>query len=656
MRRSFRVLFIVTQGVGGQILSAKLRRRKHKVRLVSVETAARMRTGGYDFILASTYIEDLGLEAALTRARTLSPNAKIVLGGPGLSSQPQGFLRQYRADFGLIGEADNTIGELFDRFERFGIQPPWREIKGIDGACYRAANNRVYVNSQRPYVSADEIDWSNSYFIVGEKAYVLLQRGCPNHCTFCQKWFGDRVRSAPLRTTISILRKIAECGVSTIDFSCELFPSGKKALALCRAIRANVLHRKLWFTADFTVGTLLTQAGEVNEHLLSALKLANFYHIGLGLESVVEERLSYFNKPHKPSQASRLIIALKEMGFDGHFYTVGRLPAQDDRVVHEIVDVCAGLRISGRDPNWNFVYHTLIVAPGSAIHEHNKDNPSLFVDSETGRKLHPQTNVEGRANRSTSYCYAAPDPVVRLTLHPHRMLWGLEERYSFLTSGDERGRLAQELPLARKVVSRLPKTVAAHALEMEKMLRRDIIRMAINTEGFLERWRQCKGPKAKIIENYFAKLYRGRGQELDDDRLLGVLQNVAKQDPWVVVSQDDLTQALGMFYDNLVSSEDLRQKTALPELRYFWLEEEWQAELLRLLQEVGREAFVERSLGPRPLAYAMKLILRNQIRFIGWSGHLAAIRSHEDSRPILTPLTLAPFNRLMARAARDVTP
>lgn len=662
-RRSFRILFVATLGVGGQILSAKLRRRGHIVRLVSVETAARMRTGGYDFILASTYIDDLRLATTLDRARALSPNAKIILGGPGLSSQPHAFLRHYKADFGLIGEADNTIGELFDRFERFGTQPPWHEIKSIDGACYRAANNRVYVNGQLPHVSADEIDWEHSYFIVGETAHVLVQRGCPNHCTFCQKWFGDCVRSAPLKTIIAILEEIAIRGISSVSFAAELFLPRRETILLCRAIRLRGLHRKLWFGSDFTVGSLLTPKGEVNTSLLRTLKRTGFYFIGLGLESVVEERLNYFNKPHKPKQAFKLIAILKKMGFEGHFYMVGRLPKRNDRVVHEIVDVCVGLSISGRNPRWDFVYHSLIMAPGSAIYERSKGDPSLFAEIQTGRKLHPQTNMSKWHQKSGTYCVACIDPILRLTGEPHHMLWGLEKRYDRLPHGGERDRLARELPLVRKAVSRLPKLAAQHALEIERTLRQDIIRAAIWSEGFLDRWRNAWGVKAEIIEKGLLSSTRAQGDTLTEDDLLDILRCCAVGDPQAglvgdplgIIPRDDLAIALGMFYDNLVSSQQARLDIALPELKYLWLDEGWQEALLEVLREVGRETFIEESLSNRPLAFTMAFLVRSQLEYLGWSGRLAAIRPHKDSRPILTPLTLAPFNRLMARAARDVT-
>lgn len=661
-RRSFRILFVATLGVGGQILSAKLRRRGHIVRLVSVETAARMRTGGYDFILASTYIDDLRLATTLDRARALSPNAKIILGGPGLSSQPHAFLRHYKADFGLIGEADNTIGELFDRFERFGTQPPWHEIKSIDGACYRAANNRVYVNGQLPHVSADEIDWEHSYFIVGETAHVLVQRGCPNHCTFCQKWFGDCVRSAPLKTIIAILEEIAIRGISSVSFAAELFLPRRETILLCRAIRLRGLHRKLWFGSDFTVGSLLTPKGEVNTSLLRTLKRTGFYFIGLGLESVVEERLNYFNKPHKPKQAFKLIAILKKMGFEGHFYMVGRLPQRDDRVANEIVDVCTSLHIAGNDPQWDFVNHSLILMPGTELFGQYVNDPSQFRNSLTNKRLHPRTDVIKWHQRSVSPCGAYTDPILRLTIHPHRMLWGMEERYDCLPHGEERDRLARELPLARKVVSRLPRLAARHALEIERILRQDIVEAATK-EGFLDRWRKAWGVKAEIIEKGLLSSTRAQGDTLTEDDLLDILRCCAVGDPQAglvgdplgIIPRDDLAIALGMFYDNLVSSQQARLDIALPELKYLWLDEGWQEALLEVLREVGRETFIEESLSNRPLAFTMAFLVRSQLEYLGWSGRLAAIRPHKDSRPILTPLTLAPFNRLMARAARDVT-
>jgi hypothetical protein len=110
-----------------------------------------------------------------------------------------------------------------------------------------------------------------------------------------------------------------------------------------------------------------------------------------------------------------------------------------------------------------------------------------------------------------------------------------------------------------------------------------------------------------------------------------------------------------MFYDDLVSSRRVRSAIALPEIEYLDLVDDWQKGLHKNLLEVGKEAFVERSLDSRLFGFAMGLLVRAQIDYLGWSGRLAAIQPHTDSRPILTSMVSKPFNWLMAKAARDIT-
>lgn len=156
------------------------------------------------FSLMNTMISEVYSLAKMTRR--YSPAAKIVIGGPQATVDPEYFIRLNLADIIIAGEGEITFFELVKN----GCNP-----SGVKGTVYRKKGEIIYEPERDKVSDLDELPiasreifdmdsymraW-NSMDVVrnGLKGTsVMVSRGCPYQCTFCQptlkEIFGQRIR------------------------------------------------------------------------------------------------------------------------------------------------------------------------------------------------------------------------------------------------------------------------------------------------------------------------------------------------------------------------------------------------------------------------------------------------------------------------------
>ena len=85
-------------------------------------------TGG----LSSMYDQIFGIVEAV---RSIDPRILTVIGGGCVSSEPELIMENIHADFGIIGEGEHTIVELFGAIEARNI-----DFGSVDGIIFRQQN------------------------------------------------------------------------------------------------------------------------------------------------------------------------------------------------------------------------------------------------------------------------------------------------------------------------------------------------------------------------------------------------------------------------------------------------------------------------------------------------------------------------------------
>ena len=211
-------------------------------------------------------------------SRKLKPNAKIVIGGPIISSDAEPAMRVLKADIGVIGEGEETICELATALDngsaychipsiiswqgRTLIKAPLRpEIKEIDNIAFMDFEGFNYP------------EWTKLNHNGG---IIHSARSCPFQCTFCFKSIGNRYRQRSLDSIFAeIDYQIEHFSIREIGISDELFATKKQRVVdFCERIKPYNIK---WACS--------LRVQEIESDLLKMMLDAGCNGIGTGLES-----------------------------------------------------------------------------------------------------------------------------------------------------------------------------------------------------------------------------------------------------------------------------------------------------------------------------------------------------------------------------------
>ncbi len=255
-------------------------------------------------------------------AKQIKSDLVTVAGGGLISSEPELMMRMLPLDFGVIGEGDETIGELamalqtgggFDKVN--GIiykdpesgaivqtepRTPLSDINNVPWPDYEGFNTDDYLLLQRP---------SDSYYrsIVDNprELAIIASRSCPYKCTFCYHPLGNKYRQ---RSLDSIFEEIdflvLRYNINILAIYDELFSCDLKRLGeFCSRIKQYGIHWSAQLRVD-----------NVDSDMLSMMKDSGCYIISYGIESAHDEILKSLKKYITVSQienALRLTTAAK---------------------------------------------------------------------------------------------------------------------------------------------------------------------------------------------------------------------------------------------------------------------------------------------------------------------------------------------------------
>lgn len=143
----------------------------------------------------------------------------VIVGGSDASDHAEAYL-QHGADFVLLGEGEETLGELCDRLEA-GNDRPFNDIPGLayHGSGGPQRNPRrpdIKAVDALPFPAWDLIDvaryrqiWTENHGYYSMN--MVTTRGCPYHCNWCAKpiW-GQRYNSRTPENVVAELKWLKE--------------------------------------------------------------------------------------------------------------------------------------------------------------------------------------------------------------------------------------------------------------------------------------------------------------------------------------------------------------------------------------------------------------------------------------------------------------
>lgn len=188
-----------------------------------------------DLLGFSTYIWNLDETLQVAEIiKIVSPNTKILLGGPEVSFDGEDILDKYSfVDFIIYGEGEET----FKEFVEANISQ--KDYKDVLGLIYR--ENNVIKNLPRPLIKDMNIipsPYKNASDEFKNKiVYYESSRGCPFNCEFCLSSTIKGVRYLPIDRVKEDLESLITSGVSQVKFVDRTFNANKKyAMEIMRFI------------------------------------------------------------------------------------------------------------------------------------------------------------------------------------------------------------------------------------------------------------------------------------------------------------------------------------------------------------------------------------------------------------------------------------
>ena len=372
----------------------------------------------------------VGIIAAAELAREMKLRIRdivTVIGGCHVSALPERTLQEFpEFDLAAVGEGEATLSEIIQKFAGGD-----RALSDIPGTCSRDTDG-IKTNPRRPTIEdLDDLPlpaWNLLEGFPGKFkpsparimrwpcASVVMTRGCPNACTFCDRSvFGRHCRAySPSRAASLCEDLVRNYGVREILIEDDTFIINRKTVA---AFCNEILSRNL----DLS-WSCLGRADRVDLELLSLMKKAGCWHISFGIESGDEDILKSVNKNLNLEQISKALSMCRTAGLRTKgFFMVG-FPGESERSISATAGLVRKLPLDDIS-----VMH-LTPFPGSELAKLVNADCSSISDWKSMNALKPvyipsgmtADSLEQARDRIYRSFFSRPDVLARHALHAVR--------------------------------------------------------------------------------------------------------------------------------------------------------------------------------------------------------------------------------------------
>jgi len=292
----------------------------------------------------------------------------VVLGGPHVSFQYQEILKtEPGIDFICVGESETSFLKLTNllNLEKKNLMTPQafeKELDAIKGLAYRNLDGNVIFTGFPEPVDIETIPLPPRYLLFQENFYyrvasVIINRGCPNQCSFCsrQKLF-PKTRIRSLDSILSEIRDILSYQTyNYINFYDNINIDRKFFHGFCRLFIDNEI--KIPWGCELRVDSITAEDAGL-------LKEAGCKLIATGIESasliVLKNNLKY----QDPQRVLSGIKHLKAVDIPIQAYFVLGLPGETELTFHETLDYIKELPLNTED---KINYFVATPYPGSRL-------------------------------------------------------------------------------------------------------------------------------------------------------------------------------------------------------------------------------------------------------------------------------------------------
>jgi radical SAM superfamily enzyme YgiQ (UPF0313 family) len=277
----------------------------------------------------------------LVRAIKARPSCPtVVVGGPHVSVLPESLLAQ-GADFAVVGEGEETMGELVECLAAGANAQRLREVRGIgfyDEGKYHYTGDRPRIEPLDvvPPPALDLLPM-HLYFSSIARATaqpslpLLTSRGCAGVCSFCSKRsFGTKVRYFSVARIVEDFFLLRDrYGARDVAVFDDSFVSDEQvAGSVCESLRSRGFDRS-WSVEAGIDG--------VSRPLLRTLRDSGCTYIAYGIESGSQRVLDRINKRISKDQVRETIALTKEAGIHIRGYFMLGFPGETAAEMEETI-------------------------------------------------------------------------------------------------------------------------------------------------------------------------------------------------------------------------------------------------------------------------------------------------------------------------------
>jgi radical SAM superfamily enzyme YgiQ (UPF0313 family) len=254
-------------------------------------------------------------------AKKVSPDTKVILGGPQATFMPSEALRQMpEVDFLCRGEGEEVMLGLARALS------DQADISGVPGLCFFQDDEVMETGPAHGTKDLDEYDSPYLTDLIDlrykSRAVMLTSRGCAFDCAFCYtpNASGRRVRFHSIERIVEEMKYLKSRGMPAFWFADPNFSSSRKRLiALLEAIIREVPEITFWCQTRYDL---------VDDELVSLLKRAGADNMAFGLESANPEVLRRINKPIDLERLAGVIRMTQEAGINVELFSMFALPGE----------------------------------------------------------------------------------------------------------------------------------------------------------------------------------------------------------------------------------------------------------------------------------------------------------------------------------------
>jgi anaerobic magnesium-protoporphyrin IX monomethyl ester cyclase len=271
--------------------------------------------------------------------RNMRKDILIVGGGPHATIQPIDMLNN-GFNIVTIAESEKTILHILEIVQNKGVK-----IDGIAGIAYKKLGKTIVTKTQKrvkvmdaiPFPAIDLINWE-LYSLKGyDMVPVIVSRGCPFNCRFCQpvqkRMFGTIQRRRSVQNVIQEINMAVKAGMTNFIFLDDCFTYNKRWIDyFCTEIiqKNIVISWQCQSRAD---------AAAINVDSLKKMKEAGCRQINFGVESGSQKILDFLNKRLRVDEIIKAFRTCQDVGIKTHAFILIGSPMETRKDLAKTMDL-----------------------------------------------------------------------------------------------------------------------------------------------------------------------------------------------------------------------------------------------------------------------------------------------------------------------------